>query len=123
MRSKLLIGAVMTVALLGVACGGDDAPEATGGGEEAAGGGTVSLTAAEFAFKPASITAAAGDTIEFTNEDEAEHNITAEDAGIDEDVAAGGSTTVDLSGVEPGTYEFVCEYHPDTMKGTLEVTG
>ena len=125
MRTRLLIGAVMAVALLGVACGGDDAPEANDGGEEAAGGGgsTVSLTAAEFAFDPTSITAAAGDTIEFTNEDDAEHNITAEDAGIDEDVEAGGSTTVDLSGVEPGTYDFICEYHPDTMKGTLEVTG
>ena len=124
MRTKLLIGALMAIALLGVACGGDDAPEASGGGEEAGGGGgTVSLSAAEFAFDPASVTAAAGDTIEFTNEDDAEHNVTAEEAGIDEDVDAGGSTTIDLSGVEPGSYDFICKYHPDTMKGTLEVTG
>ena len=122
MRTKLLIGALMAIALLGVACGGDDAPEASGGGEEAGGGGgTVSLSAAEFAFDPASVTAAAGDTIEFTNEDDAEHNVTAEEAGIDEDVDAGGSTTIDLSGVEPGSYDFICKYHPDTMKGTLEV--
>ena len=124
MRTKLLIGALMAIALLGVACGGDDAPEASGGGEEAGGGGgTVSLSAAEFAFDPASVTAAAGDTIEFTNEDDAEHNVTAEEAEIDEDVDAGGSTTIDLSGVEPGSYDFICKYHPDTMKGTLEVTG
>jgi plastocyanin len=81
------------------------------------------LTASNFAFDPTSLSAAAGGTIEFVNEDDAEHNITAEDAGIDEDVDAGATTTVDLGDVEPGTYDFICEYHPDTMTGTLEVTG
>src|SRR3712207_7240348 len=45
-----------------------------------------------FRSEPASLTAASGDTISFTNEDDAEHNITVEEAGIDEDVDAGGST-------------------------------
>ncbi len=40
---------------------------------------------------------------------------------MDEDVDGGASVTVDLGDVEPGSYEFVCEYHPDTMTGTLEV--
>ena len=120
MRCKRFMIAMACVALLGAACGGDDdgGSEAENGGGN---GGSVTLTAAEFAFEPADLSAASGDTIEFVNEDDAEHNFTAEDAGLDEDVDAGGSTTIDLSGVEAGTYDYFCEYHPD-MKGTLEVS-
>ena len=122
---RLLIVTAM-VALLAAACGGDDGESTngggTGGGGEGGGGGAVTLTAANFAFQPESLTAAVGDSIEFTNEDDAKHNITAEDAGLDEDVDAASSTTVDLADVEPGSYDFFCEYHPDSMKGTLEVT-
>lgn len=117
---KTLLGALVVLALLGAACGGGD--EGDSGGEGGGGTETATLTAAEFAFEPSSLTVASGGSIEFTNEDDAEHNITAEEAGIDEDVDAGGSVTVDLSDVEAGTYDFICEYHPD-MKGTLEVTG
>ncbi len=46
----------------------------------------------------------------------------AEEADLDEDVDAGDSVTIDLGGVEAGTYDFLCEYHPDQMTGTLEVT-
>jgi cytochrome c oxidase subunit 2 len=128
MRMKRLLVAIAMVALLAAACGGDDGETgsggATGGGGDGGGGGggSVTLTAANFAFQPESLTAAVGDSIEFMNEDDAKHNITAEDAGLDEDVDAGSSTTVDLADVEPGSYDFICEYHPDSMKGTLEVT-
>jgi len=124
MNTKRMLVAAGIVALLAAACGGDDAgAEATGGGGGGEGGGAATtLTASDFAFDPESVTIAAGDGIELTNDGEAEHNITAEDAGLDEDVDAGDSVTVDTSGVEPGTYDFFCEYHPDQMKGTLEVT-
>lgn len=125
MKLKLMIVMVM-VAVLGAACGGDDGEATdgggTGGGDTGGGGGSVTLTAADFAFQPESLTVAAGDTIEYTNEDDAEHNISAEEADLDEDVEAGSSTTVDLADVDPGTYDFICKYHPDSMKGTLEVT-
>lgn len=121
MRSKAIVATTL-VALLGAACGGDDSngdtEAASGGG---GGGEAVTLTAAEFAWDPDTLTAAADGSIELVNEDEAEHNITIEEAGVDEDVAGGESVTVDLAGVEAGSYDFVCEYHPDTMKGTLEV--
>ena len=121
MRGKRMIIALACVAVLGAACGGDDEGGSTdsGGGSEG-GGGSVTLTAADFKFNPTDVSASAGDTIEFVNEDDTEHNFTAEDAGIDEDVEAGGSTTIELTDVEPGSYDFFCEYHPD-MKGTLEV--
>jgi plastocyanin len=113
------------VALLGAACGGgdDSGGEASGGGGGGGGGGTTTLTASDFAFSPTSLTVAAGDSIEVTNEDDAEHNFTAEDVGLDEDIEPGSSVTIDVGDAEPGTYDFHCEYHPDTMTGTLEVTG
>lgn len=117
-KRKYLVAAVGLVALLGVACGGDD-----DGGETASGGegGSVTLTASDFAWDPGDLTVSAGGSIEVVNEDDTEHNLTIEDADIDEDVDEGSSTTVDLGDLEAGSYDFFCEYHPDTMTGTLEV--
>ena len=128
MALRYRFGALLLVLMvIGVACGGDDTSSDTAddtGDTEAAedAGSAGTLTAANFAFDPVSLTAASGDSIEFTNEDEAEHNFTAEDADIDVDVDAGGSATIDLTDVEPGSYDFYCEYHKDSMTGTLEVT-
>lgn len=122
----LRLSALALVMVVGVACGGDDGGgSGNGSSAEAAdnGGGAITLTTANFAFTPASVTAATGDTIELTNEDDAKHNLTVEDAGLDVDVDAGATATVDLSGVEAGSYDFYCEYHKDSMTGTLEVTG
>jgi len=114
------------VALLATACGGDDggSPAASGddGGGGAGGGTSVTVTAADFSFDPESVTAAAGDTIELSNEGESPHNLQAEEAGLDEDVDPGKTVSIDLADVEPGTYDFVCKFHPDDMKGTLEIT-
>jgi plastocyanin len=122
-KTRGAVAAVALVALLGAACGGDDGGDAgdagAAGGE---GGGGVTLTAAEFAWDPADLSVSAGDSIELVNEDDAKHNLTVEEAALDEDVDANGSVTVDLADVEAGSYDFVCEYHPDTMTGTLEVT-
>lgn len=121
-KRRSLVGAVAFVALLGAACGGDDGGDGGGAASGGDGGGSaVTLTAKEFAWDPATLTAPAGSSVELVNEDEAKHNLTIEDAGVDEDVEGGATVTVDLGDLEAGSYEFVCEYHPDTMTGTLEV--
>lgn len=122
MSKRKMLVAVAVVAMLGAACGGDDGGGETDTAADTGGGGdAVTLTAVEFAWDPDTLTVPAGGSIELVNEDEAEHNITVEDAGIDEDVDGGQTITVDLGDVKAGSYDFVCEYHPDTMKGTLEV--
>ena len=126
MKKRVLLAAGL-VAVLGAACGGQeagDAAQAAGGTGEgsAANAGAVTLRAADFAFQPTSLSASSGDTIRLTNSDDAKHNLTVEEAGIDEDVDAGATTRVSLEGVEAGSYDFICEFHP-AMKGTLEVTG
>lgn len=123
---KSLVVLLALVALLAVACGGsdDDGGDASvpAPAEEGDDGGSTTLTAANFAFDPPSLTAAAGSTFEFTNEDDAEHSFTIDDSDVDEDVDGGASTTVDLGSLEAGTYDFYCKYHKDSMTGTLEVT-
>lgn len=126
-KKKLLVLMAAGLLLVGAACGGSEADgtetegTATETEGESSGGGSVSVTAVNFSFDPNELSAAAGDTIEFTNEDDAPHTFTAEEAGIDESVDAGGSTSISLADVEPGSYDFVCTIHPD-MKGTLEIT-
>lgn len=120
-KKRYVVALLAGVAILGAACGGDDGGDAAESGGGSGGGDAVTLTAAEFAWDPSDLTVSAGSSIEVVNEDEAKHNLTIEDAGIDEDVEGGSSVTVDLADVEAGSYDFVCEYHPDTMKGTLEV--
>jgi plastocyanin len=120
MKKMLCILAV--VALLGAACGGDD-DDASANGDSGGGGSSGALTASDFAFSPTSLSVAAGDSFEFTNDDEVEHNFSIDDADIDEDAEAGESTTVDVSSLEAGTYDFYCKYHKDQMTGTLEITG
>lgn len=119
-----VLGALLLVGALAGACGGDSGgdSESTEAGGGSGGGGSVTLTAADFAFSPDAVTAAAGDTIEFSNDDDAKHSFTAEEAGIDEDADAGESVSIDLGDAEAGTYDFVCKYHPE-MTGTLEITG
>jgi plastocyanin len=123
----------LVVAGLAIAgCGDDDdegstedvgatttaAPDAGGdaAGDDAADGGVVM---AGFAFEPTELTVAAGATIPVTNEDSAAHTFTSDDGGFDVEVdggASGEATAPD----EPGTYDFVCRFHPD-MTGTLTV--
>lgn len=127
---KALVCGFAVLALVAGACGGDDggeeettapaAEEEAPEEEEAAGAGAV--TAANFAFDPTELTAAAGDSIEFTNEDDTVHSFTIDKSDVDEDAQGGASTTVDLSSLDAGSYDFYCKYH-ESMTGTLEVTG
>jgi plastocyanin len=121
---KRMMATLGIVALLATACGGDEegSPAASGDGGGGESSSSVTVTAADFSFDPETVTAAVGDTIELSNEGDSPHNLQAEEAGLDEDVDPGATVSVDLADVEPGTYDFICKFHPDDMKGTLEVT-
>lgn len=125
---KRLAAILLLLPLVALGCGGDDDPDAAASGsasepaeEEAGGGGGLAVTAADFAFDPTELEAAAGDvTIDFTNGDDADHTFTIEE--LDVDIAAGGgeSAAGDAT-LEEGEYEFVCRIHP-AMQGTLTVS-
>lgn len=72
-----------------------------------------------FAFAPARITIAAGDTVRFINKDSEAHTVTGRGGSFD----SGGMDTGavwDHRFTKPGTYTFFCELHP-YMTGMIVV--
>jgi plastocyanin len=125
-RAHAVTALVLALALPLAGCGGDDDDDegdsATSEEEERPSGPTADITARDFAFDPSELTLEAGRevTIVLTNEDSAEHNITAEDLEVDAD-AEGGETGQATITPDAGSYDFQCKYHPNQMQGTITV--
>ena len=118
-----LLAGVFALSLVLAACGGDDdGGEETGGGGETAetggGGGGTSITIADFAFDPNTISVSGPTEVTITNEDSAAHTFTLDDGSVDQEIAGGDSATVTVDVTE--STGFVCRFHPD-MTGTVEV--
>ena len=103
---------------------------AGGGGTVAVTNGAATITAANLEFDASVIEATAGEdfTITLVNNDSAPHNISiySEEGGdqivLGDTAEAGQTVTVDVSALEPGTYYFQCDIHPD-MNGSVVVGG
>ena len=69
-------------------------------------------------FIPAQVTVRVGDTLEWDNSDIVAHTATSKEGGFDVNVLPGqkGSTVVK----QPGTFSYICRYHPN-MKGQIVV--
>lgn len=119
-----LLAGVFALSLVLAACGGDDdGGDDTGGGggetaETGGGGGGASITIADFAFDPNTISVSGPTEVTITNEDSAAHTFTLDDGSVDEEIAAGESATVTVDVTE--STGFICRFHPD-MTGTVEV--
>jgi plastocyanin len=122
-----LFGVVATLALVFafsavVLAGGDEEGAAAGTGAT----GPVHVALSEFAVEPAVITVPQGGSLHVQNDGSTTHNL----AIVDQDLAtadlpAGGSEELDVSSLEVGTYDVLCQIpgHADSgMTGTLEVT-
>ena len=93
-----------------------------GGSAPAPTGATIPVSIQNFAFQPATITARAGDTIVFTNNDSTVHTVTQDPLGSGfQSAPIDPGTTYTLSIDDPGTYPFFCELHPG-MTGTVLAT-
>jgi len=86
-------------------------------GVEATDATTVTITG--FAYDPIVARVPAGTTVSFPSEDSAPHTVTAPALGVDRQVSGGAETTVTVE--EPGTYDYVCRFHPPDMLGRLVV--
>ena len=117
----------MGASLLLAGCGDDDktaskpatSPPAA---SETAAEVTDTIKIVDFVYDPTPATVKAGTKIAISNADAAPHAITDEGSGKAFDSGtikgkASGSFTVDT----PGTYRYICEFHP-FMKGELMVT-
>lgn len=82
-------------------------------------GGTHAIEIADFAFTPATLTIAVGDSVTWTNADAVVHTATSTSGAFDSgDLATGESYTLTFSA--PGTYDYLCTPHP-TMTGRIVV--
>jgi amicyanin len=82
-------------------------------------GATHAVAIADFAFAPATLTIAAGDTVTWTNEDAMIHTATSVNGAFDSgDLEEGESYS--LTFTTPGTYDYLCTPHP-TMTGRIVV--
>lgn len=69
---------------------------------------------AHYAFAPATITVSAGDTVTWTNHDQAPHDVTTTSAPVaikSPTLSTGQSWTYTFT--TPGTYSYYCSIHPD----------
>lgn len=89
--------------------------------EPTRGGGDVSVVAKDSKWDTERLTAPAGRVTFFAdNKDPSLHNFRVKGVGVFTMPASkAASGTFD---VKAGTYEYVCDVHPDTMTGTLTVT-
>lgn len=73
------------------------------------------------------MTANADNTVQIANPTDEKHELVIESSGKElassGDIAPEGSGYLAFKPLAPGTYAYHCEYHPDTMKGTIEVAG
>ena len=96
-------------------CGSDSSSGSTSGP-------TVDLNAVNLTYSPTDLHAAVGAvTFVVVNNDGVEHNLTVETAKVNKDVEAHKTVKVKAT-LKAGSYAFPCEYHPDTMKGTIVVS-
>jgi plastocyanin len=119
-----LVAGLFVLALPVTACGGDDdgGSTATGGGgatAETGGGGGTTITIADFAFDPDTITVSGATEVTVTNDDSTAHTFTADDGAFDVELDPGASETVNVDVSQ--TTGFHCEIHPE-MTGTIEVS-
>ncbi len=75
----------------------------------------------DLSFSPNRIEVPAGSTINFSWNGNVPHTVSSDDAGF----ASGAPAKADSLSVvltTPGTYRFICETHPTTMKGLITVS-
>lgn len=90
-------------------------------GAPAASAASRAITISGYAFSPAAVTITTGDTLTWTNEDQAPHDVTTTSAPV----AIHGATmskgqSWSYRFTVPGTYSYICSIHPD-MKATVTV--
>jgi plastocyanin len=73
------------------------------------------------AFTPSCVSATANDTLNLVNKDTTEHTFTVKGTSINVTIEGGQAATAPLTGIAPGTYSVICQFHSQ-MSETLQVT-
>jgi plastocyanin len=109
--------------------GGCGSGSGSGSGSDKSSSGSVggpSLEAVDNAFKPAQLTAAAGQkvTLVLKNDGATLHNFSVDALGVSKDVEMGKQVTISFTPTSAGTLSFYCKYHQALgMTGSITVSG
>jgi len=82
---------------------------------------TTEVDMQNIAFTTPCVSATANDTLSLVNKDSTEHTYTVKGTSINVTIDAGKTETASLTGIAPGTYSVICQFHP-SMTATLQVT-
>jgi plastocyanin len=82
---------------------------------------TTEVDMQNIAFTVPCVSATANDTLSLVNQDSTEHTYTVKGTSINVTIDAGKTETASLTGIAPGTYSVICQFHP-SMTATLQVT-
>ena len=74
-----------------------------------------------YRFAPATITVPAGTKVTWTNNDQFTHSVQLPEAEAPNTVVKPGETTEHIFQA-PGTYPYICSFHPNDMTGTVVVS-
>ena len=116
MKIKLLT-ILALAAIFSAACGTAAAPAPTQA--PAASGSATKINISGFKFDPATVTVKAGTTVTWTNQDSANHTVTADDGSWASENLANGAT-FSFTFAKAGTYAYHCAVHP-SMKANVVV--
>ena len=81
---------------------------------------TVPVTVSNLAFSPATVNAAVGDTVTWTNQDAVQHTVSANNNTTFNGNLAGAGSTFSFTFTAAGTYAYHCNVHPE-MTGSVVV--
>jgi plastocyanin len=94
------------------------APASSSSAPPSASGTTITIK--DFVFSPTPLNAQVGDTVTVTNQDDADHELKANDGSFDAGRFAKGSKTFTVT--KAGTFAYHCDVH-DYMTGVIQVSG
>ena len=112
--ARLAAPLLLACLLAGCASGG-----AASGPTEPANTSTVNLPPS-YRFDPVSIQVSAGTTVTWTNNDNFTHSVLVVGGDEVHNMKPGEKTTITFD--KPGTYDYVCTYHTQNMKGRVVVS-
>jgi len=126
-RILVSLCAVLALALGLAACGGSSGGGSTSASTSApassgASGGGVTIKMQNIQFSPKDTTVKVGQKVTWTNDDNTDHNVTADSGADFKSKDFGNGATFSFTADKAGTIKYVCTIHPG-MTGTLNVTG
>ncbi len=83
-------------------------------------GARVEVSIKNLKFAPASVTIKAGDTVVWTNNDDSDHTVEADDGSFKSTNLKSGGDPYERQFTKAGTYTYHCSLHP-RMKGKVIV--